>query len=446
MTYDDVTRYPGMRRLIACTALILLTGLLGGLVPATPAPPAQAALPSCTATGWLSAWYAAPSDALLSQPPIEQTFRVQVRPLHQGSVARFRLSNRFGGGPVTFGAVTVGKQLSGPAIVDGTLRGLTFAGARRVTIPARGEVLSDPVRVEVRSGQVLLLSMHVVGAPGPATQHAIAEQTTWQSAPLSGNRTGSLSGTGFFALPLKVAPTLPQNIPYVAGMDVVAPKRVGAVVAFGDSITDGTEAEALPFLVSAQNIDKFYAWPDRLAARIQAAGLPFSVANAAISGNQLLRDSAVPVFGRSGLSRFGRDALARDGVTTVILLEGINDIGQSLASRDQLVAGYTQAIDAAHARGVRILLGTLTPMGGTVQPLGYGALGEPTRVAVNRWIRTQTLADGVIDFDKAVRDPAKPTRILPAYDGGDHLHFSAAGYQALANAVPLSLLKRRACS
>src|SRR5689334_23201631 len=119
-----------MRRLITCSALLLLTSVLGGLVPTAPTPAASAALPSCTATGWLSAWYAAPSDALLSQPPLEQTFRVQVRPLRQGSVARFRLSNRFGDGPVTFGAVTVGRQLRGPAIVDGTLHRVTFGGAR----------------------------------------------------------------------------------------------------------------------------------------------------------------------------------------------------------------------------------------------------------------------------------------------------------------------------
>jgi lysophospholipase L1-like esterase len=199
-------------------------------------------------------------------------------------------------------------------------------------------------------------------------------------------------------------------------------------------------------LVTSKNIDKFAAYPDQLARRIQETGLPFAVANAAISGNQLLTNALIPIFGPSGLSRFDRDALARDGATTVILLEGINDIGQMLASPQKLIAGYTQAIQAAHAKGMRILLGTLTPQNGTLQPPRYGVLGDPTRVAVNDWIRTQNLSDGVIDFDKAVRDPDNPGRIRREYDGGDHLHFSPAGYRAMAAAVPLDKLKRSSCS
>lgn len=435
-----------MRRLLAGSGLALVTGLLSIVGPQAAVSPAEAALPSCTSTRWLSAWYAAPSDGTLSQPPVEQTLRIQVRPLAAGTTARFRLSNRFGLGPVTFGAATVGRQLEGASVVDGTLRSLTFAGQRRVTIPKGAEVLSDPVRITFRRFQKLLVSVHVVGSPGPATQHGISEQRTWQTAPLTGDHTSDLTGKGFVATPFGVVPALPQSIPYLTGVDVIAPRSHGAVVTFGDSITDGTEAEVLPFLLSQDNIDAFVSYPDQLADRIAAAGLPFSVANAAISGNQLLKDSPFPIFGKSGLSRFSRDALDRPGVTTVILLEGTNDIGMGLATRDQLVAGYEQAIAAAHARGVKILIGTLTPMGGTIQPPRYGMLGEPVRTAVNSWIRSQTLADGVIDFDKAVRDPEQPTRILPAYDGGDHLHFSAAGYRAMAAAVPLATLQRAACS
>lgn len=435
-----------MRRLLAGPVLALALSTLSVVAPPTVAPSAAAAIPSCSSTGWLSAWYAAPSDGTLSQPPVEQTLRVQVRPLAAGSTARFRLSNRFGLGPVTFGAATVGHQLEGAAVVEGSLRSLTFGGARQVTVPKGAEILSDPVRITFRRFQKLLISLHVVGSPGPTTQHGIAEQRTWQTAPLTGDHTGDLSGRGFIATPFGIVPALPQSIPYLTGVDVIAPRSQGAVVTFGDSITDGTEAEVLPFLLSQDNVDAFVSYPDQLADRIAAAGLPFSVANAAISGNQLLKDAPFPIFGRSGLSRFSRDALDRPGVTTVILLEGTNDIGMGLTTRDQLVAGYQQAIAAAHARGVKILIGTLTPMEGTLQPPRYGMLGEPVRAAVNSWIRNQTLADGVVDFDKAVRDPARPTRILPAYDGGDHLHFSAEGYRAMAAAVPLSLLKRPACS
>lgn len=437
-----------MRRVVLASALALVGSALAALAPAavTTGAVAGAALPSCSSEAWLSAWYAAPGDALLSQPPLEQTFRIQVRPLAQGTVARFRLSNRFGIAPVTFGHATVGLQQSGAAITPGTLRPITFGGATRTTVPKGADVLSDPVRITFARFQRLLVSVHVVGAPGPATQHGIAEQTTWQTLPLTGNHTAQLTGQGFFPTPLlKTAPTLPQSIPYLTGVDVLAPRSTGAVVTMGDSITDGTQAEVLPFVLSAANIDAFASYPDQLANRIAAAGLPFSVANAAISGNMLLKDAIVPVFGPSGLSRLGRDALSRSGATTLILLEGINDIGQTYASRDALVAGYTRAIDAAHARGLRVLIGTLTPMAGALQPPAYGALGEPARVAVNTWIRGQHLADGVIDFDKAVRDPAQPSRILPAYDGGDHLHFSAAGYRVMAAAVPLSKLKRPLC-
>jgi lysophospholipase L1-like esterase len=394
-------------------------------------------------------WAAPPGDALLAQPPVEQTFRIQVAPTRGGSVARFRLSNRFGHGPVTFGAATVGRQdpvASGPVIEDGSLRTLTFAGSGSVTIPKGEEVLSDPVRIRFDAFQVLLVSVHVVGSPGPPTQHAIAEQTTWQSPPLSGDHTSDDGSRGFLALPLPgVTPSLPENIPYLTGMDVRAPRRVASVVTFGDSITDGTQASFVPFLLTPTNVDRFQSYPEHLARRFLRRGLPFAVANAGLSGNMLLKDAFVPVFGPAGLSRLGVDALARAGATPVILLEGINDIGQGFASRDDLVAGYRAAVSAAHARGLRILLGTLTPQNGTLQP-GYGAMGEPTRVAVNQWIRHQQVADGVIDFDRAVRDPDDPSRIRPAYDGGDHLHFSPAGYQAMAAAVPLSLLKRSGCS
>ena len=436
-----------MRRTALVSALALVGGVLAPLGPAAVTSGADAALPSCSSQAWLSAWYAAPGDALLSQPPLEQTFRIQVRPLAKGAVARYRFSNRFGLGPVTFGHATVGLQQSGAAITPGTLHPVTFGGAARVTVPKGADIVSDPVRMSFARFQKLLVSVHVVGSPGPATQHGIAEQTTWQTAPLSGNHTADLTGSGFVPVPLlKTAPTLPQSIPYLTGVDVLAPRSTGAVVTMGDSITDGTEAEVVPFLLSADNVDRFVSYPDQLANRIAAAGLPFSVANAAISGNMLLKNAVVPIFGPSGLSRFGRDALDRSGATTVILLEGINDIGQLYASRDALVAGYTRAIQAAHDRGLRIILGTLTPMAGTLQPPAYGPLGEPTRLAVNTWIRSQRLSDGVIDFDKAVRDPDQPSRILPAYDGGDHLHFSAAGYKAMAAAVPLAQLKRPACS
>lgn len=409
--------------------------------------PRPAVGPSCASSHWITNWLAVPTDATLEKPPIEQTYRIQVRPLHRGSVARFKLSNLFGVRSVTFGAVTLGVQAraGSPAIKAGTLVPLTFGGRRSISIPAGREVYTDPVRYDVRTFRRLLVSIHVVGLPGPATQHGLAEQTTWETAPLSGDHTDDLSGSGFVGLPLAgLTPAIPQAIPYLSGMQVRAPRKIGTVVTFGDSITDGAQSSIAPALMSPANIDRFASYPDQLAERLKAADLPFSVANAGLSGNQLLTTGPLPIFGPSGLSRLRRDALTTPGVSTLIVLIGINDIGLSSATKESLVEGYRHVIAAAHARGLRVLLGTITPQNGTLQP-GYGASAEPTRLAVNHWIRRQRLSDGVVDFDRAVRDPESPDRIRPEYDGGDHLHFSAAGYQAMAAAVPLRQLATPRC-
>lgn len=403
----------------------------------------------CASHHWVTNWYAAPGDATLGLPPVEQTYRIQVRPSRTGSVARFRFSNRFGNASVTFGSATVGKQatVGTPTISRGTLHQLLFDGRSQVTVPEGAEVYSDPAPIRIRSFRRLLVSIHVVGSPGPATQHGLAEQTTWGTLPGSGDHTRQLTPRGFMPTPVPgLNPAIPQAIPYLVGMEVREPFRVGTVVAFGDSITDGAQSSPVPLLISPKNIDRFASYPDQLANRIRSEGLAFTVANAGISGNQLLRGALVPIMGPSGLSRFQQDALTLPGVATVIVLEGINDIGQSFATRDELVAGYRKLVSAAHQKGIRILLGTMTPQAGTIQPPGYGTMAEPTRLAANEWIRSQDISDGIVDFDKAVRDPVRPSRILPAYDGGDHLHFNAAGYRAMARAVPLGLLRGFRCN
>lgn len=400
---------------------------------------AGAAANTCGAPSWVAAWTAAPTDGLAGLPAIEQTYRVQVRPAAAGDRVRLRLSNRYGVAPVTFGRVTLGEQASGPALVPGSMREVRFDGRTSVRVPKGADVLSDPVGLPARPDRPLLVSVHVTGLNAPPTQHVLGSRTGWQSPPLTGDRTRQVGGSGFIALPLPgITPAVPQGIPYVSGLDVEA-VGTGAVVAFGDSITDGFQGTLLPVLPAAEPIDLDARYPDALQRRVLAAGLPISVVNAGISGNQLLKHSVVPIFGRSGLSRLDADALDLPGVSSLILMEGINDIGQSLAGPASLIAGYTEAIERAHARGIRVLLGTLTPDEGTLQP-GYGVFGEVARATVNAWIRTQDLSDGVVDFDAAVRDPAHPTRILPAYDGGDHLHFSPAGYAAMADAVPLDQL------
>jgi len=428
--------------LVGALAVVLPTGLAALPSPVVPA----AAAATCTGTHWVGGWRAVPTDATVDQPLVEQTVRVQVVPHRGGRVSRLRLSNRFGTSPVTIGRVSLGLAATAPAIVPGSLRRVTFAGASALRIPAGRDVVSDPVTLRFRPFQVLLASVYVRGTTGPVTQHATATQTSWQSPSGTGNAAGNVDGSSFpLATPLPgVTPAIPQNVAFVSGLDVRAPRRVGTTVAFGDSITDGFQGTLGPLVPAPDQIDRNTRYPDWLAHRVLDAGRPVSVVNAGISGNELLADGQLPIFGPAGLRRFGIDALDVPGVTTVLLLEGINDIGGSAATRDALVAGYRRAISLAHQRGLRIVLGTLTPVEGTLEP-GYGAGGEVTRVAVNRWIRAQRLSDGIVDFDRAVRDPEHPAGIRPAYDGGDHLHFSAAGYRAMANAVPLRLLAAHRC-
>jgi len=212
-------------------------------------------------------------------------------------------------------------------------------------------------------------------------------------------------------------------------VEVAAPAYTLAVATFGDSITDG--ARSTPDLNNR--------WPDVLARRLAARKGPgVAVLNAGISGNRVLGDGA----GTSALSRFDKDVLMQTGVTHVLVMEGINDIGLARSnpspSAADLIAGHKQLIERAHARGLKIYGATLTPFDGAAY---YSPEGEAKRQALNEWIRTSGAYDGVVDFDKATRDPAAPSKFLPAYDSGDHLHPGDAGYAAMGNAVDLALFK-----
>jgi lysophospholipase L1-like esterase len=206
--------------------------------------------------------------------------------------------------------------------------------------------------------------------------------------------------------------------------------NTGVVVAFGDSITDGTQS----------GLDANRRWPDLLAARLAAAGTRLSVVNGAIGGGRVLEDGVGP----NALARFDRDVLAQPGVRFVTVLEGINDIGaggsNASPSVADLIAGHRQFIDRAHAHGLRIFGATLTPFEGAAY---YTQAGEAKRQALNDWIRKSGAYDAVLDFDAAVRDPARPSRTRPAFDSGDHLHPSPAGYQAIANSINVGLFRTK---
>jgi lysophospholipase L1-like esterase len=358
-----------------------------------------------------------------------------------GRTLRVHLTNRFDPAPVTLGPVTIGMAGSGAALVPGSQRPVTFAGRSSITIPAGADAVSDPVKLSFGAFTDLAVSVFIPGSIKYPTEHFITRQTSYLTPRGSGDHATERSGSAFT---LTTTDMFSTGWYFLDGVDVRAPGSTGTVSAFGDSITDGDQAQLRPPREELATIDTNGRYPDDLARRLLAAKIPLSVLNAGISGNELLH-SGVPVLGPSGPSRFDLDALAQAGVTDVIVLEGINDIARTPpATASQLIAAYERLIEQAHQAGVAIQLGTLTPAGGA--PPAYGdAAANAVREQVNRWIRTQRFSDGIVDFDAAVRDPQDPARIDPAYNGGDDLHFNLAGYQAMAGAVNLKLLARPNC-
>lgn len=372
---------------------------------------------------WVDTWAATPDVAgpVLNAQTVRQIVRASVG----GSEVRVRLSNLFGNVPVTLGPVHVALSAEGADTVPGSDHVLLFNGKPTVTIAKGESALSDPVKMDVKALQQLAVSIYVPADTQyhPATIHNAALATSYITE--SGDATAAVhfprdevSGNRFF----------------LTDLEVTGPVAKHTLVTFGDSITDGV----------GSNENKNERWPDYLAARLQADAKLSSigVANSGIGGNRILHDN----FGPSALSRFDRDALDKPGVRWIILLEGINDIGGSgfaweakdKVTAQQLIDGMKTLIARAHAKHVKIYGATLTPYGGNGWPY-HSVTGEKTRQELNTWIRTSGAFDGVVDFDKAVRDPAAPEKMLAAYDSGDHLHPSSAGYRAMANAVDVKL-------
>ena len=354
-----------------------------------------------------------------------ETLRQIVHTSVGGDQVRVRLST-FGASALVVGAAHVALRGAGAAIAAGSDRVLTFSGNPSITIPAGAVVLSDPVELDVPELGDLAVSMFVpASTTGPATWHFEGLQTSYISPP--GDFTASTD--------MPVATTTLAWF-WLAAVEVTASKQTGVIVAIGDSITDGT--------ASTPNTNN--RWPNYLARRVMTqrpGNHKMGVLNAGIAGNRVLED----VIGPNALARLDRDVLVQTGVTHVIVLEGIGDIGfEALGfparTANEIIAGHRQLIERAHARGLAIIGGTLTPFeGSTVIPGSFTPETEAKRQAVNQWIRTGGEYDAVIDFDKAMRDASHPTRLLPAYDSGDHAHPNDAGYEAMANAIDLKLFK-----
>jgi lysophospholipase L1-like esterase len=394
-----------------------------GQGPAPAAPQAPAAAPSAAPAAPAPA---APGGGRGFAPPTtvtNQTIRQIVRTSIGGSRIRLVLSNAFGTAPLEIGAGHVALRDKDAAIVASSAKPLTVAGASKFSILAGATIVTDPVDLAVAPVSDLVVDLYVPGdlgvSPSPVTTHNGASQTNFVS------ETGNHSGAA--ALPVSARSGAWFLL---ARVEVLAPAGTGAVVTFGDSITDGARSTA----------DTNNRWPDQLARRLAARkGASVAVLNAGISGNRVLGDGA----GVSALARFDRDVLMQTGVTHVVVLEGINDIGIARSnpspSAEDLIAGHKQLIERARARGLKIYGATLTPYEGAPY---YTPEGEAKRQALNNWIRTSKAYDGVIDFDMITRDPAAPTKFLPAYDSGDHLHPGDAGYTAMGDAVDLALFGR----
>jgi lysophospholipase L1-like esterase len=414
-------------QLVRCAALVAALAIGGTGAPAVAG--------ERDAGRWTATWATGPAGPSPGATPTfnNQTLRQIVHTSVGGMRVRVKLSNTFGGDPVVIGSAHIARRVTGARIDPRTDRQLTFSGVDRVTIPAGALVLSDPVELDVPALADLAVSIYLPQQVAATTMHALALQTNYIAA-------GTGDATGATDLPGAATTTSWQ---FLTGVDVLV--RGGAtVVALGDSITDGANS----------TVDANLRWPNVLANRLQArrAARQLGVIDEGIIGNRILHPTE-PVFdnlfGPAALARFDRDVLAQAGVAYVIVLLGINDIGHpgssagapasEEVSAEEIEAGLAQFVERAHEHGIRVFGATLTPFENTTLEGFFSPEKEVKRQAVNRWIRTARKFDAVIDFDAAIRDPGHPARILPAFDGGDHLHPSDAGQQAMGRAISLGL-------
>jgi lysophospholipase L1-like esterase len=405
-----------------CTLLILATTI----------PAFSASKPVPPPDHWVGTWATADverSNAKGDFLATDTTFREIVHVSLGGSLLRVELSNQFGTEPLVISAVHIALAAGGGDIALPSANTLTFGGHSSVTIPAGAIVVSDTAGLKLPAFADLSISLFM---PAQKISHLTVHNSAYQTNYIAqGNSAGKKS------LPAGDATKKVANWFFLKAVDVLAPATTGAVVAFGDSITDGT----------ASTPDTNQRWPDLLARRLQAdkATGGLGVLNVGIGGNRVLHDGTGP----NALARFDTDVLAQSGVKYLILLESINDIGHAydpkkptdVVTADDLIAGLTQLAERAHMHGIKVFGATLTPYfgaGGT--PTGYGSpAGEQVRQAVNAFIRTSKVFDGVIDFEKATADPANPNQWKPGNERGDHLHPSDAGMHAMADSINLRL-------
>lgn len=412
--------------------LAALCGLLVSLPCA-----AQKRTPADINTKWVGSWACSQQapEPQNNQPGADAslltdaTVRQIVHLTLGGTSVRLHLSNAFGNQPLSIDSVEIARPVSpaSSAIDPATNQPVTFDGQTSVTIPIGAEFISDPVQFAAAPLSDVTISFHLAAPPMGQTWHP-------------GSR-----ATSYFVHGQHTADTDLQDTQkaehwfQISAVDVPAPSAASAIVTFGDSITDG----------HASTTNQNDRWPDFLARRLQASAATreISVLNQGIGGNHLLTDG----LGANALARMDRDVLAQSGVQYVFVLEGINDLGmlsqkehvlpeQHVALVRNMIAAYEQIIVRAHAHGLKVIGATLTPYVGSDYYHPTDA-NEADRQQINVWIRTAGHFDGMVDFDAAVRDPANPSRMLPAADSGDHLHPGPVGYKMMGDAIALNLFR-----
>jgi lysophospholipase L1-like esterase len=383
--------------------------------------------PTIAAEGhWVTTWGCGPQltepSNLPPAPLANSTLRQFVHVTIGGKHLRIRFSNAYGTNSVTINsahiALSAGAGSAGTGEIDtATDKALTFHGAPSVNIPPKETILSDPCDFDLPALTNLAVTIYfgnmsattINGHPGSRTTSFILATNAINAANMAG-----------------AAKTAHWYI--ITGVDVLADNSSKGVVTLGDSITDGR----------GSTTDGNDRWPDNLARRLatNAPTAGVAVVNMGIGGNGIFGG-----LGPAAQARFDRDVLNQSGVRWLIVFEGVNDIGGASASGSpalatNLINAYTQFANKAHARNLRAYAATITPFGGNSY---YTTAHEAARQTVNTWFRTNTVYDALIDFDAVVRNPVTFTNLLPAYDTGDHLHLDPAGYQAMANAIDLSL-------
>ena len=384
---------------------------------------------------WVTAWGTS-QQALGDTPITNATVRMIARVTVPGDNIRIRLDNTFGAEPVTIGRAFVGYRTQGALLAAGSNRPVTFNGTSQVAVPAGGSAWSDPVRLPVLAQQDLAVSLYIPGSNVKPSQHTGAVVTSYRSADGTGDVASDESRTPFTSTTTAMW--------WLKAIDVESVSSAGVIVAFGDSITDGT----------CTTVDAHDRWEDVLSVRLgleheanarggAARGLK-SVVNEGIGGNTLTREGLMPPADSTpGLERFDRDVLSHHGVTDVVLFMGTNDIRRG-ATAGQVIAAMTSIAQKVKAKGARVIGVSIIPRH-NVAPVGTntGWNPEKTRIRneVNQWIRAKAPFDAVIDFDRVVRDPANPDLLRSAFNCGDGIHPSPAGYYAMGKAIELRLFQ-----